>query len=138
VRIKFAVLLVALVVVFLSGCASERVNAISAGIGKSPEVRVRERAQARWAALLKGDTDKAYEFLSPVSRETLSMITYRTRVNPSGWRGATVESVVCEAERCDVKITIKMEALNKLPVVIPGVAETWILDQSEWWLVYTG
>lgn len=136
--IKFAGLLVAVAVLFSGGCASDRGGVASAQAGKKSEVRVRDRAQARWDALLKGDADKAYEFLSPASRETMTMFTYRARVNPQSWRGATVESVVCEAERCDVKITIKMEVLNKLPVTVPGVAETWILDQSEWWLVYTG
>jgi hypothetical protein len=138
VRIKFAGIVFAVVLVFLAGCASDGSGNRSAQVEKSAEMRVRERAQARWDALLKAEIDKAYSYLSPVSRETLSINAYRGRVNPKFWRGATVESVVCEVERCDVKITIKMEAFNNLPVSLQGVAETWILDQSEWWLVYTG
>jgi hypothetical protein len=138
VSTKSVGLLLSLVIAIFAGCASERGGSLPVQAGKTPEVRVRERAQARWDALLKGEADKAYTFLSPASRETMTVFTYRARVNPQSWRGATVESVVCEAERCDVKITIKMEVLNKLPVTVPGVAETWILDQSEWWLVYTG
>ncbi len=99
---------------------------------------MRDRAEARWAALLKGDVDKAYQFLSPTARETMSVVAYRGKVNPKAWRGATVDSVVCEKETCDAKITIKIEAPNNLQVAVPGVAETWILDQSEWWLIFKG
>jgi hypothetical protein len=139
VRIEFAGLFLAVAVVFSGGCASERGGVTtSAKAVKTPEARVRDRAQARWDALLKSDTDKAYAYLSPVARETMSMITYRSRINPRLWRSAMVESVVCEKETCDVKITVKMEVLNNLPVVVQGVAETWIFDQAEWWFVYTG
>jgi hypothetical protein len=124
-------------VALVGGCAATDVGGSSTK-SKSTEVRVRERAESRWAALLKGDIDKAYQFLSPTARETMSSATYRGKVNPKVWRGATVDSVVCEKEICDVKITIKIEVLDKLPVSVPGVAETWILDQSEWWLVFTG
>jgi hypothetical protein len=138
VRIEFAGLFLAVAVIFSGGCASERGGLTSVQVAKTPEARVRERAQARWDALLKSDTDKAYAYLSPVARETMSMITYRSRINPRLWRSAVVESVVCEKETCDVKITVKMEVFNNLPVVVQGVAETWIFDQAEWWFVYTG
>jgi hypothetical protein len=120
----------------LGGCGAPSIGGNVAT--KAPEARVRERAQARWDALLKGDTDKAYQFLSQTSRETMSMSAYRNRVNSKSWRGAVVDGVVCENETCDVKITLKMDVLPNLPASFPGLMETWILDQSEWWLVFKG
>jgi hypothetical protein len=128
---------IGLVVMLIGGCATPVVGGPSA-TGKSAEARVRDRAEARWSALIKGDTDKAYQFLSQTARETMPMAVYRSRVNAKAWLGATVDGVVCELEKCDVKITLKMEVLPNLPVAFPGVTETWILDQSEWWLVFKG
>ena len=63
-------------IVALSGCA---------GVGgltkdSSPEAKnaaVTERVKARWAALIDGNLDLAYTYLSPASREILSLAAYK-------------------------------------------------------------
>jgi hypothetical protein len=70
----------------MAGCA-----AVGGGLTKDtpPEVKqtaVKERANARWAALIKGDMDAAYGFLSPTSRETVSLDTYVSRIGKIGTR----------------------------------------------------
>src|ERR1700693_3498989 len=46
----------------------------------SPEARraaVTERVNARWAALIRGDRDEAYMFLSPASRGAVSLAEFK-------------------------------------------------------------
>ena len=107
-----------------------------------PEVKqavVKERAGARWAAMIKGDIDGAYAFLSPASRQAVSAEALASRIGATKYRAATVESVTCEAESCkvEIKLTYDYPAQGK---VIRGIqtplTETWVFDKGNAWLVY--
>ena len=123
----------------MAGCA-----AMGGGLTKDtpPEVKqaaVKERVNARWAALIKGDMDAAYGFLSPTSRETLSLATYVSRIGKIKYTSATVESVNCEAEACrvELKVTYDYPVPGKIMRGIQtALSETWVLDKGAAWLVY--
>src|SRR6185369_9120231 len=123
----------------MAGCA-----AVGGGLTKDtpPEVKlaaVKERVNARWAALIKGDMDAAYGFLSPTSRETVSLATYASRIGKIRYTSATVESVNCEAEACkvDLKVTYDYPVPGKIMRGIQTpLSETWVLDKGAAWLVY--
>ena len=57
-----------------------------------------ERANARWAALIKGDLDAAYAFLSPASREMVSLAAFKAQTRAADYREAKIDKVECEAE----------------------------------------
>jgi hypothetical protein len=107
-----------------------------------PEVKqatVKERAGARWAAMIKGDIDGAYAFLSPASRQTVSPEAFAARRGATKYTAATVESVSCEAESCKVQIKLTYD----YPVqgkIMRGIqtplTETWVFDKGNAWLVY--
>jgi hypothetical protein len=112
-----------LLAVFLAGCAVLQPDA---------EVTVGKRAQARWDALVAGDTKAAYEFLSPGSRAALSLADYASSIRVGFWKSAKVDKVTCEsADRCEVAATIEYEFQGRRTKT--PLRETWIRDGSEWW-----
>ena len=116
----------AVTVVAAAGCATVG--------GKPPEAVVRERAQARWDDMVKGDFKAAYGYLSPGSRAVESEATYEGSLKKGFWKSARVDSVTCRsAEACDVTATIEYDYMGhqtKTPL-----KESWIRDEGEWWYV---
>lgn len=99
---------------------------------RDPADAVKERAQARWDALTKGETRAAYEYLSPGSRAVLTPDAYASSIRQGFWRSAKVNSVTCAtAESCDVGVTIEYEFQGRRTKT--PLRETWIREGSEWW-----
>ncbi len=101
------------------------------------QAAVSQRVNARWAALIKGDVDAAYQFLSPASREVMTPEQYRAKTRTAGFRDAAIEKVDCEAELCKVKLRLTYDHRLMKGIVTP-VEETWVLEQGQFWLVYRG
>ena len=100
----------------------------------TPEEAVRERAQARWDALVKGDVKAAYAFLSPGSRAVLTAESYASSIRAGFWKSAQVNRVVCEtSDKCEAHATVEYE-YKAQPVKTP-VREVWIRERSDWWYV---
>ena len=107
----------------------------------SPQAKqdlVARRAVARWDALIKRDMDSAYAFLSPASREVISLAGYKTKIKPGRWRAAKVESVTCDVEICDVKLTIGYDFRNaaRTERFETPLEEKWLIDKGNAWYVY--
>ena len=117
-------LAIGVLAVVLSACATVS--------PRTPEAIVKDRAQARWDALVKGDFNAAYGYLSPGSRSVTSATDYAASLRSGFWKSAVVEKVECRsAQSCDVGATIEYELMGmrtKTPL-----RETWIRDGSEWW-----
>lgn len=125
----------AVVLVVAAGCATT-----TGGITKDspPEVKreaVTERVNARWAALIKGDMDTAYTFLSPASKAVTSLAAYKAQARGKGFRQAKIEKVDCESEACQVTLLVvydhpKMKGIPTLD------HETWVIDEGQVWYVW--
>ena len=123
----------------VAGCSS-----LGGGLtkGSAPEVKqaaVRERVNARWAALIKGDLDSAYEFLSPTSRETVSLVAFKARRGSLAWKAAAIESISCEAEACRVELKVTYDYPvqgGMMRDIQTPMSETWVLDKGVAWLVF--
>jgi len=101
---------------------------------KPADVIVKERAQARWDLMVKGDLDKAYEYFSPSSRAAMSLPGFKSRVKAGFWKAVQVDKVECSsADRCEVSVTIGYD-YRGARVETPH-RETWIRDESNWWLL---
>ena len=120
-----------ILVAFAVGCAS--VSRAPA----TPEQAVQARAQERWNALIAGQLDKAFEYITPSGRRTLPLEVYRARLTGTSWRGAKVTGAVCEPEVCDVTVTLDINVLPNLPYQ-QVITEKWLLDGGKWWFVYRG
>jgi len=126
--------LVLLAVMLLSACATTSTA--------SSEDIVKERAQARWDALLNGDFATAYSYLSPGYRSTITVVDYEIgiRMRKVQYRTAEFQDHSCENNVCTVRF--KVAYLVARPV--PGMAEwennstvpeQWIKSNNEWWFL---
>ena len=127
-------LLAVLLAASLAGCAS------MSGGGKdlAPEAKqalVTERINARWNALIKGDLDQAYTFMSAGSQEAMPLEVYKAKIKPGMWRAVKIDSMHCEAEICQVKMTLTYDHRMMKGVQTP-FQETWILEKGNAWYVY--
>src|SRR5215470_2041920 len=67
---------------------------------------VKERSSARWEALIKGDKDAAYTYLSPGTRQMMTLDQYRARPQVITYTAVQVEKVDCDAETCMVGLNV--------------------------------
>ena len=124
-------LAVALAGLAVAACASISVDS-------APEAKqkyVAERALARWQALMKGDLDAAYAFLSPASKKATPLATYARSIRPGMWRNAKVDKVDCEAELCKVQLAITYDAKMMKGITTP-IWESWVIEDGSAWYVY--
>jgi len=115
----------------LAGCAA--ISAESSAEAKQKVVA--ERAEARWQALIKGDVEGSYQFLSTGSKAATSLAQYKAKIKPGLWRSAKVSKVDCEAELCKVQMLITYDYRNIKGLETP-VPETWIIENGSAWYVY--
>ncbi len=126
-----------LVVVLVSSCANVPTGEMEQAVkGSSVEKLVMSRAQQRWDALMQGELNQAYGFISPSGRAKLQAQDYRARVNTSHFRKAAVQEAICQADSCEVKVSLDY-VVGNLPLN-QILSEIWILDEGKWWFVYRG
>jgi len=118
---------------FAFGCSS------LGGISKDSPVeakkeRAGQRAQARWDALIRGDLNAAYEFLSPGTRAVTSQAVYKGKIKPGMWRSAKVQSVECEADVCSVKLLVDYD-VRRIKGIETPLTEKWIIESGNAWYV---
>ncbi len=119
--------------VALSGCAGFWIGKDSDPAAKQKVVA--ERAEARWQALIKGDLDGAYTYLSEGSKATTPLPVYKAKIKPGMWRQAKVDKVECEAEVCKVQIQITFDHKLMKGIQMP-LNESWIIEKGSAWYVY--
>lgn len=113
-----------------------------AGLGRisadsSPEVKekaVAARAEARWQALIKGDLDGAYQYLSPGSKATISLAAYKATHNTSIYRAAKVDKVACEGAACKVTLTVRYD-YQRFKGVETLLTEQWVIEGRQAWIL---
>lgn len=116
-----------LAVALMNGCATS----------PSSQEIVRARAQERWQAVLSGDAAKAYGFLSPGSRSSITLTNYLKKLERGSafWRKAEVGSVECQESRCNVTVFLEYDLKDAVKGLRRPIGETWLLDEGQWWLV---
>ena len=97
--------------------------------------QVAERAQERWDFLMKGQVERAYEYFSPTSRETLGLEAFKRRSGTTRlWRRTQLEKVDCQADACKVTMTLEYD-MREFKGLKTTVEEAWVKDSGTWWLV---
>jgi hypothetical protein len=120
----------------LAGCASTP----SGGAAATPEAvqaSVTARAGARWDAIVKNDLDRAYTYLSPGSREAISLEKYRASARPRDFREGKVDTVTCEADACRVRVLVTYDHPKMKGITTP-IVESWIIVDGQAWYVLPG
>jgi len=129
------------VVIAASGCGT-----FGGGLSQDspPEVKaaaVKERSGARWAALIKGDKDAAYAYLSPGTREVVSLEQYKGRVRTGSFQSVQIDNVHCDVETCKVKLMLTYDYVpargyTTAKGITTYLEETWVLDKGQAWFVW--
>jgi hypothetical protein len=131
------------VLAVIAGCAS------MGGLSKDtpPDVKaaaVKERSNARWTALINGNKDEAYKYLSSGTRNLISLEQYKARVQIIGYRSVDIDKVECEPEVCKVGLTVTYDAPpikgamggKGIKGVTTYIEETWVLENGQAWVVW--
>jgi hypothetical protein len=101
-----------------------------------------ERAEQRWEALLSGDLETAYTYLSPGYRSTVSVIEFGASyaMRKVKLTDAEYQSHECESARCEVAFLVQYEVLAPVPGVDRFsnkgmIRETWVKTDGQWWFL---
>ncbi len=125
----------AMLAILVGGCASmQDVNDLTPDAKKA---LVSKRVNARWAALIKGDLDQAYTFMSAGSQTATPLEVYKVKIKPGMWRAVKINSMDCDAEVCRVNMTLTYDHRMMKGIQTP-FQETWILEKGNAWYVYQG
>ena len=129
---KFALAVVALA---LAGCAGMARKDEDASV-------IKEKAVQRWDYLIAKKADKAYDFLSPGYRTTITRENYAFGMNnrPVSWEAVSYVDQQCETEVCTVHLKLKYKVAVNLHGVrqVRGdspVTERWIKDSGRWYFL---
>lgn len=105
----------------------------------SKEQAVAKRAENRWALLLAMDLDGAYQFISPATREVLSLRAYKAAMNPRIWKAAKVTGVECSSDdSCRAKVLLGYRVNLRMGAAFDGeqeLIEAWLRRDGQWWFV---
>ena len=103
---------------------------------------IKQRAQARWDAVLKGDFGTAYGFYSPGYRSSHSRADFEIalRSRRIRWTSAEVKESSCKADVCKVKTHIGYSVAGALPGVpvwkgTKVMEENWVRTNGQWWFL---
>lgn len=117
-----------LVVFGLMGCAGTVIKT------EAPQDVVAKKAQSRWDALIKGDLDTAYTSLSSGTRSVMSLELYKAKIRTGRWKRASVGSVACVQDRCDVVIMMEY-SYRDMKSIETRLDEIWLQENGDWWHV---
>jgi hypothetical protein len=127
----------------LAACASmpggetQKATVTPAAAPTTPEAKqalVRQRSAARWDLLIKGDFEGAYEYLSPGSKETITLLRFKSNIRKDAFRSIDIQSVTCDGDVCQVKLQLTYDHPKMKGIVTP-VSESWIVDGAQAWYV---
>ena len=120
----------------LAGCATGPVGGNTGAASNDAKVAaVTKRAQERWDALLNGDVKAAYAYLSPASRQVVSLERYEQKTNPSSFRSIKVRNVTCQEQTCQLDLWLTFDHRLMKGVQTP-IGETWVFENGQAWYVY--
>jgi len=110
----------------------------------NPTADVEKRAVDRWNFLISHQAEKAYDYLSPGTRETQTRESYATAMNsrPVRWTAAKYNHKECDADRCkvyiDVSYSLTMPGAGAIGKPIESTStqtETWVRVKDDWYFL---
>lgn len=118
----------ALMVMSLMACTAP-------GRGDSVEQVVEYRAQKRLDLLLDGDFQASMQYTTPAYRSAHDLAYYtRAFAGAPDWVDASVEEVVCTADRCEVSYTLTYTVSRGGFENARSMSERWIRVDDGWYV----
>ena len=137
-RAFFPILALAL----LGGCGQPEPDKQMTEETVTPASQVEQRALERWQALINGDTEQAYKYLSPGARSLMPLQVYQNLISGKAisWTGVDVDTVECESDVCNVKLTLNYKYTGAMEAMQGQesssiLTENWVLSGGKWWFV---
>lgn len=112
--------------------------------GGDKTVGVEKRAEDRWNFLIAHQAEKAYDYLTPGTREIQTRENYAASMNsrPVKWTSAKFNRKECDADRCKVYIDVSYSliapgtgAMGKPMESTSTQSETWVYVDNEWFFL---
>jgi hypothetical protein len=117
----------------MAACATSSISPST-----SPEAKrtaVLKRADARGAALVRGDLDAAYAFLSEGSKAVISQDNFKRRMSMVPFTAYRIDTAACEAESCTVHSKLTYDHRVMKGVTTP-ITETWVVERGDLFFVF--
>ena len=119
-----------------AGCATTGGGLTKDSPPEAKVAAVKERSSARWEALIRGDKDTAYTYLSPGTRQMMTLEQYRARPQAINFKAVQVEKVDCATETCEVGLMLTYDFLpargtTRAQGVTTYVQEPWVLENGQ-------
>lgn len=142
----FKVLSIAGLALVLAACGEQGAEQKTASEAEAKPVSTEEllaqRSQDRWQALIGWDMEKAYAYLSPGTRQALSLPVYMKKqaTSPVQMKDAVVKSTQCEESVCTLKLELSyiyqgsVRAMQGQEMTSP-VTEKWVMADDNWFYV---
>lgn len=96
----------------------------------------------RWSHLIAHEAEKAYDYLSPGTRQAQTRENYAAAMNsrPVRWSDAKFNHKECEEDRCKVFIDVTYSvimpgAMGKAASATTTQTETWIFVDGAWYFL---
>jgi hypothetical protein len=128
----------------LAATAALLVALAGCNTNKDPAADVEKRAVERWNFLIAHQAEKAYDYLSPGTREMQTRETYAAAMNtrPIKWIAAKFNHKECDADRCkvyiDVSYSVAMPGAGAVGKPIESTStqsETWVRVKDDWYFL---
>jgi hypothetical protein len=94
------------------------------------QAAVESRARARWEALIAGDYEKAYSYMTEASRGATSLERFKGRTKVVVYRAVKVDAVSCDADACSAEIFLTYDH-RKFKGGTTRLKETWVLERGQ-------
>jgi len=111
------------------------------GCNRDSTAEVDKRAIERWNYLIAHQAEKAYDYLSPGTRETQTRENYAASMNnrPVKWSAVKFNRKECDADRCkvyiDVTYSVAMPSVGKPVETTSTQSETWVHVNDGWFFL---
>jgi hypothetical protein len=102
---------------------------------EAKQAAVTQRATAKWDAMIKDDMDAVYGFMSPASRQVVTLDRFKANIRRGAFREAKVDRVTCEGDACQVRMLVTYDHQQMKGIITP-LTESWVFDRGEAWFVY--
>lgn len=139
VRFLIGIVMVAAAALAGTGCATTKPEDSDKWY-QSQRQALKSKVEARWAALIKGDTETAYMYLSPAQRSVVSLQQYRRTLGGSvQWRVAQVDDIRYDSPTVavvSVALTYRFASSatgNKEIESVRQMQEKWLYKDGGWW-----
>jgi len=139
VRVLISVVMFAVLAFVATGCATTKPEDSDKWY-QSQRQELRSKVEARWAALIKGETETAYMYLSPAQRSVVSLQQYRRTLGGAvQWRVAQVDDIRYDSPTVavvSVALTYRFASSatgNKEIESVRQMQEKWLYKDGGWW-----